>query len=125
MRSLIFAAFIISSIFVFASTGSAQGEDICREAGEAPTREVSRPGRRIAYVYGRIVLKNHGPGSGTPTVTVIYSDSLQPVLRQTVGRSGSYCFRMQGVGAKLRVEVNGVETAQKTLSDLGIGGQQE
>ena len=123
MRSLVIAAVIISCICAFPSSGSAQGEDICREAGEAPTREVARPGRRIAYVYGRVVFKSHGPGA--PTVTVIYSDSLQPVLRQTVGRSGSYCFRIQGVGAKLRVEVDGVEAAQKTLSDLGIGGQRE
>ena len=125
MKSPIAVAVIAFGIFIFASVAVAQGDDECREAGEAPNREVVRQGRRIAYVYGSVVLKGLSQNGELPRVVVTYSDSLQPGIRQLVGRSGSYCFRMQGIGGKILVEVGGVEAARKSISDLAIGGQRE
>ena len=100
MRSLVTAPVIVFGILILASVAGAQGDDVCRESGEAPNREVARPGRRIAYVYGSVVLKGQSQSGESPRVVVTYSDSLQPGVRQTVGSSGSYCFRMQGIGGK-------------------------
>lgn len=125
MRSWVIGILIVVAVFTVSSAAQGQGEDICREAGEAPSREIARPGRRISYVYGLVVLKGIAQGKDLPKVVVTYSDSLQPGIRQTVGRSGSYCFRIQGTGAKLLIEVDGVEAARKSVSELNIGGLRE
>ena len=125
MRWLAIAALVVFAFFTLSSAAIGQGEDICREAGEAPSREIARPGRRISYVYGLVVLKGVSQGKDLPKVVVTFSDSLQPGVRQTIGRSGSYCFRIQGTGAKLLVEVDGVEAARKSVSELNIGGLRE
>jgi tetratricopeptide (TPR) repeat protein len=98
---------------------------MCREFGETPTREMNRQGRSVPFIYGRIVVKGLNPGGKQPRITVIYSDSVQPAMRQPVGRSGNYCFKRVGNGGMLIVDVNGVEAARKSLSDLGAARQRE
>lgn len=118
---------IIALSFVLICTGlaTAQADDICREFGETPTREVDRTNRAAPYVFGRIVLKGIAPNAQMPRVTVIYSDSRQPATRLILTRSGGYCFRRQGQGGLLIIEVDGQETTRKTISDLGEPRQRE
>ncbi|CAN5549948.1 hypothetical protein BH10ACI3_BH10ACI3_28650 [soil metagenome] len=103
----------------------AQIDDICREGGEAPTREITRPGRRTPFIYGIVRLKGLSQNAKRPRVIAIFSDSLQPGLRQLIGESGNYCFKIQGTGAKLVIEVDGIEIVRKSISDMGIDRQRE
>lgn len=118
---------IVGLIFLLTCTviASAQADDICREFGETPTREVDRNNRIAPYVFGRIVLKGMAPNAQMPRVTVIYSDSRQPSTRLTINRSGGYCFRRQGPGGLVIIEVDGVESTRKTVSDIGEPRQRE
>lgn len=112
------AIFCVSSTF-------AQDDEICREFGESPGRDVGRDNRQIPYVYGRVVLSGYPPDAKRPRVTVMYSDTMQPATRQVVGRSGNYCFAKRGTGGILVVEVEGIETARKPVSDISVKGQRE
>src|SRR5689334_3680006 len=95
-----------------------QADEVCREFGETPTRE-SNKGRLTPYVYGKISLKGLNPDAKPPRVTVTYSDTQQPAIRQTIDRSGSYCFKKPGNSGTLVVEVDGIEAARKSVSDIG------
>lgn len=119
MRSVICTLIIGAAHLILAAAASAQADDICREFGETPTREVGRQNRLAPYVYGRIIIAGLTSTAKPPRVTVIYSDNSQPATRQTVSKSGNYCFRRVGNGGMLVVDVDGVEVARKSLSDLG------
>lgn len=118
---------ILSGIVVLmmSANSSAQSDEICREFGETPTREVDgRTNRLASYVFGRIILKGVAAGQ-VPRVVAVYSDMRQPATRQLIGRSGSYCFRRMGTGAMLVIEVDGIESARKSISDIGAVRQRE
>jgi Tfp pilus assembly protein PilF len=101
----------------------AQADELCREFGETPTREIGR-GQNL-YVFGRVVLKGPTSTSKKPRVTVTYTDSLQPATRQPVGRIGNFCFKRFGSGGLLIVDLDGVEAARRPLSDIGPVRQRE
>ena len=102
-----------------------QDDDICREFGESPSREIGRDNRLVPYVFGRVILSGFSAQMKRPRVTVIYSDSLQPATRQVISRSGNYCFAKRGNGGVLAVEVDGVETIRKPVSDISVKSQRE
>lgn len=104
----------------------AQGaDDICREFGETPTREVGRDNRLVPYVFGRILLRGLPDGAKQPRVTAMYSDNSQPAARQVVGRSGNYCFQKRGTSGTIIIEIDGVEVARKSVSDISTQRQRE
>jgi|CXWL01.1.fsa_nt_gi cytochrome c-type biogenesis protein CcmH/NrfG len=126
IRAAVGIVFIASSILVLVSDANAQqADDICREFGETPTREVGRDNRLIPYVFGRILLKGISTNAKPVRVTAIYSDSLQPAIRQLVGKSGNYCFQKRGTGGALIIDVDGVEVARKSVSDISSIRQRE
>lgn len=102
-----------------------QADDICREYGETPTRESGSQGRPVPFVFGKVHIKGLSSTARPPRITVIYSDSLQPAVRQVLGRSGNFCFRRSGTGGVLIVDVDGVEASRRTLSDLAATRHQE
>jgi Tfp pilus assembly protein PilF len=79
----------------------------------------------MAYIYGVVSLKGLSQNAERPRVVVTFSDSMQPGSRQTLGRSGHYCFRIQGTGAKIVIEVDGIEAVRKSVSDISFGGHRE
>lgn len=125
MRTFIVAIFALAFLLTFSIVGRSQADDICREYGETPTREVDRINRQAPYVYGRIILRGLVPNVKLPRVTAVYFDSRQPALRQVINRSGNYCFRRQGTGGLIIIDVEGIEAARKTVSDIGEPRQRE
>lgn len=127
MRSKYVIQVFLTLLFAFIGATFAQGgaDEICREFGETPTREFDRTNRLAPYVFGRIVLKGLAPNAKLPRITVVYSDSRQPALRQVISRSGNYCFRRQGTGGMLIIDVEGVEATRKTVTDIGDTRQRE
>jgi Tfp pilus assembly protein PilF len=115
--------FLIIAVALCSNAALAQGGDICREFGVTPNRDLDDNGRLASFVYGRILLAGVAPGSKAPQVTVQYSDTGQPGIRQRVGRTGNYCFRRYGSGATVIVEVDGLEAARRSISE-GLGNQQ-
>jgi Tfp pilus assembly protein PilF len=113
------------SVTVFAAVARAQPDDICREFGETPTRELGRDNRPAPYVFGRIVIKGVPPGAKPPRVIAIYSDTQQPAMRQVIGKSGNYCFQKRGNAGTLVIDVDGMEMARKTVSDIAGTRQRE
>ena len=112
-------------LFILVQSVSAQADDICREFGETPSREAGRDNRLVPFVYGRIVLKGLGSNAKLPRVTVIYSDSVQPAIRQLISRSGNYCFQKRGTGAMIIIDVDGTEAARRSFSDISNLRQRE
>lgn len=116
---------IAFGLLILAINTSAQADDVCREFGETPTREMGRDNRLLPFVYGRIVLKGVSQNAKPPRVTAIYSDSAQPATRQLIAKSGNYCFKKLGSGGTLIIDIDGVETARKSVSDIGGIRQRE
>src|SRR5262245_47447874 len=111
VRSLHVVSVVIAAL-LFAAAGDAvgQADDICRESGSAPSRDLSPGGQRLArFVYGRVILKGLTSDAKRPQVTVIYSDSSQPGQRQIISESGNYCFKRAGNNAGIVIEMDGVE----------------
>jgi len=105
-------------ILVSGLTVSAQADDFWRGFGLRPTSD--EPGARIAYVYGRVAVRGYNQTTPFPKISVIFLDAQQSQGRLTIDKAGSYCFRRSNSGGgTLIVEVDGVETARKTLSTLG------
>lgn len=127
MKAQVCITLAIIGMFVFSTEAVAQGgaDEICREFGETPTREFDRTNRLAPYVFGRVVLKGLAPNAKLPRITVVFSDSRQPAIRQIIGRSGNYCFRRQGSGGMLIVDIDGVEATRKTVTDIGDTRQRE
>lgn len=111
---------------LFLSGGAfAQADDVCREFGETPSREVGRDNRLVPFVFGRVVLRGLSKEAKQPRITAMYSDSLQPATRQLIGRSGNYCFQKRGASGTLIIEVDGVEVARRSVSDISNQRQRE
>lgn len=122
MRGSLLIAF--GFVSVFAVVSAAQADEVCREFGEFPTREIDRGNRSAAYIYGRVSIKGLSHDS-KPQVTVIYTDSVQPALRQRLGRTGNYCFQKRGTGGTILIDIDGVEVLRRAISDGGRGRQRE
>lgn len=103
----------------------AQADDTCREFGETPTREIGRDNRLVPFVFGRVIVRGTRSDGKSPRVTAIYSDSLQPATRQLIGKSGNYCFQKRGTSGTLIIEVDGVELARRSVSDISNQRQRE
>jgi tetratricopeptide (TPR) repeat protein len=114
---------IFATIFAFATVASAQVDDICREFGVTPSMD--SPFIHVPYVYGRITVKGLDPGAKFPSIAVFLLDSGNAGRRRlSVERSGNYCFRRSGGGETLVVEVNGIESARRSLT-IGAAQQRE
>lgn len=107
----------------FASYSNAQVDEICREFGAMPMLDA--PKLRAPYVYGRITVKGVRSGTKPPKITVIFSDSGQPAVRQNVDASGNYCFKRTSGDGTLVVEVGAVEVARKSVPAFGPAQQRE
>jgi tetratricopeptide (TPR) repeat protein len=116
---------ILISLLVLVCSVNAQVDEICGELGIIPS--LDSPFAHVPYVYGRVVLKGLGPGGKSPEVTVVFIDGQQSRSSWTVGKSGSYCFRLRSSSSRgtLYVEVNGIEVARKSLLSLGNAQQRE
>ena len=124
MKPPIRSVLIFFALIVLAASASAQADEICGEVGLRPTMD--SPGEKVPYVYGRIILKGHDPSAKFPKVTVGFLDAQRSQGRLTVYKSGNYCFRRSsGGGGTIIIEVEGVETARRSLSSLGPLQQRE
>lgn len=118
-----FSVFVILMFLVISVR--AQADEVCREFGETPSREFGTNRRLVPYIYGRIIIKGLDSTAKLPRVTAIFSDSAQTGVRQVLGKSGNYCFKKLGSGATLIVDIDGLEIARRTFTDLGARQQRE
>lgn len=119
---IVFTVLLVSGYTV---RGQGQADEICREYGETPTREAGSQGRPVPFVFGRVSIRGLSSTARRPRITVIYSDTLQPAVRQVLGRSGNFCFRRPGSGGTLILEVDGIETSRRSLSEFAAMRHQE
>jgi hypothetical protein len=119
-KRTILAAIFVLALFIAGANG--QADEICSEFGITPS--LDSPFAHIPYVFGRVVLKGFDPGAKPPKVTIALTGQ-QSTDRQILGKSGNYCFRIRGTGGSLLVEVNGVETARRSLPSIGGSQQRE
>ena len=111
-------------MLVFVGAASGQADDICGEFGFMPTLDAPR--LSAPYLYGRVSIKGKGSGEKLPKVAVVYQNRGQSPERITVGRSGSYCFRVGGgQGGTLMIELDGVEIERRAVSSFGTAQQRE
>jgi Tfp pilus assembly protein PilF len=127
MRSFFRGNLLLWAALLAAVPASAQAgaDDICRDSGQMPSREIGRQGKLAQFVFGRVIIKDLAPDAPRPRVTVTYSDIVQPATRQLLRSSGNYCFRRLGASALVVVEVDGVEVGRRSFSDLGDIRQRE
>ncbi|HEX2640903.1 MAG TPA: tetratricopeptide repeat protein [Pyrinomonadaceae bacterium] len=124
MRSTTCAVAIFLAVMFSTGTTHAQIDDLCAAAGYIPSMDPPFP--PVPYVFGRVRVKGSNSGSKSPHVVVIFSDRQQPVSRQVIGGSGTYCFkRSSGSGGTMIVEVDGEEVTRRTLPTLGPAQQRE
>lgn len=114
---------IVFSLIILTSNVNGQADDICAESGNTPSFD--SPFARVPYVFGRIILKGYEPGAKFPDVTITLVDGKQATNRITISRTGNYCFKMNGSGGTLIVEVNGVEAVRKSLASFSAAQQRE
>ncbi len=125
MRLLMCAAFVIVSPIWLSIGVIGQADDICREFAETPSREIGKNNRLAPYVYGRILLKGLSADATPPRVTVTFMNMGQAPVRQVISRSGNYCFKRYGTGGTLIIEVDGIETSRKSISEIDTVRQRE
>ena len=116
----------LTIVFVIASTmaASAQVDEICREFGLMATLEAPR--LTAPFVYGRVEIVTSEPNAKFPKVSITYTNRSQSPSRVTIGRSGSYCFKITGgSGGTLTIDINGVEVARRDVSDFGPAQKRE
>lgn len=114
---------IVFSLIILTSNVNGQADEICSESGITPSFD--SPFARVPYVFGRIVLKGYEPSAKFPDVTITLIDGKQATNRITIGRTGNYCFKMNGGGGTLIIEVNGVEAVRKSLASFSAAQQRE
>src|SRR5437879_281229 len=73
---------ICFAIIFLAVGASAQVDEICGEAGFAPS--LDSPFAHVPYVFGRVVLKGFDSGAKLPKVAVTLTDPQQPSKRLLV-----------------------------------------
>ncbi|MFL6467762.1 MAG: tetratricopeptide repeat protein [Pyrinomonadaceae bacterium] len=115
---------VVLVFFVFSSSGAAQIDEICTEAGLTPS--LDSPFANIPYVFGKVALRGFVASAKLPKVTVIFSDREQSEVRWTTGKSGSYCFKRNNAsGGLLVIEVDGIEAIRRSLPSFGPNQQRE
>lgn len=118
------SAFIFLTMTLGSLTVSAQVGDICAGTGALPSMD--SPFAHIPYVFGKITLVGFESGKNFPKVTIYFSEGQQTRERWSVDESGNYCFKRKNTGSgSLSVEINGIETAQRTLPAFGPAQQRE
>lgn len=120
LRIIAIAAACLAGVMHVGAQG--QVDEICREFGAVPS--LDSPWAQVPYVYGRISFKGV-EGGRHPTITVTLLDTQRNERRLTVERSGNYCFRRNGMGGILVVEVDGVEVVRRSLATFGSPQQRE
>ena len=123
MRPSIRAVWTLVAVIVLASAANAQLDDICAAAGFKPSMDPPFP--PVPYIYGFVRVKGPSSGPRPRQIVVTFSDRMQPMNRQVVGGSGTYCFRRNGVGGTMIVEVDGKEVARRNVPSAGIAQQRE
>ncbi|HEX6280292.1 MAG TPA: tetratricopeptide repeat protein [Pyrinomonadaceae bacterium] len=122
-----FRAFILTSVLVITgfSTGAVgQVDEFCKEFGFMASLDAPR--LTAPYIYGRIAILGNSSVSKFPTVLITYSNRSQSPTRQTVGKSGTYCFKItEGNGGSLLIEIDGVEVARRDVPDFGPAQRRE
>lgn len=123
MKRTISTIFAFAALFVFAGSGYSQTDDICGEFGLLPS--LDSPFAQVPYIYGRITVKGVDRGAKFPKVTITLLGNQQQPNRLIVERSGNYCFKSNGRGGTLVIEVDGVEAIRKTLPMTVASKQRE
>lgn len=115
----------VMALCLFGGTiANGQIDDFCAEFGATPS--LNSPWANIPYVFGRITFRSSDAGAKFPRITITLVDPQQSQKRQTVERSGNYCFRRTAnAGGTLIVEVDGVEAARRSISSFGPAHQRE
>jgi Tfp pilus assembly protein PilF len=102
----------------------AQVDEICREFGYSAT--LDGPRLSAPFIYGRITVTSDEKSPKFPKITISYTNRSQSPSRVTVGRSGSYCFKVTGgSGGTLVIDVDGIEVARRDVSDFGPAQKRE
>lgn len=108
MSSVFRVFFIAAVLFVLSGHSFAQADEICGES--AGSTWMTTP-----FVYGRVLL-NGFEGRKLPKVTVVLYDRSRSESRQTIDKSGYYCFRnTNGAGGFVAIEVEGLEVVRRSL----------
>ena len=112
MSSVFRVFFIAAVLFVLSGHSFAQADEICGES--AGSTWMTTP-----FVYGRVLL-NGFEGRKLPKVTVILYDRSRSESRQTIDKSGYYCFRnTNGAGGFVAIEVEGLEVFDPLCAAAG------
>jgi len=124
MKNIVFSTIVLTLALSFVHSARAQADDICGEFGFMPTLDAPR--LSAPYLYGKIRLTGVDASAKLPKVTVIYANRGQSPERITVGRSGSYCFRVSGgQGGNLVIELDGSEIERRVVPNFGTAQQRE
>jgi cytochrome c-type biogenesis protein CcmH/NrfG len=103
---------------------AAQVDEICREFGYSAT--LDGPRLSAPFIYGRITVTASDTNAKFPKITITYANRSQSPSRATVGRSGSYCFKVtSGSGGSLVIDIDGVEVARRDVADFGPAQKRE
>lgn len=114
------AAFLLGN----ATSVSAQVDDICGEFGFIPSLDAPRLG--APYIFGKISVTTANASAKPPKVSIVYLNRGQSPNRQTVSKTGNYCFRVTGgAGGTLIIDIDGVEVARRPVSNFGTAQQRE
>lgn len=114
---------LIAVLMVLAGSGLGQADDMCREFGTVPS--LDSPFAQVPYVFGRVTITGVEAGRKPPKVTIALVTAQNSHNRITIEASGNYCFRRSGSGGTLIIEIDGVETARRSLPGLGPAQQRE
>ena len=116
--------FLVSVCCLSTFSASAQVDQFCEEFGYRPILDA--PVLSAPYVYGRVVIKSEEPVEKFPIVNITYSNRSQSPIRQTISKSGNYCFKItSGNGGQLVIEIDGVEVARSQVDDYGPAQKRE
>lgn len=112
----------LASILLFlaaaVASSMAQVDEICKEFGYSAI--LDGPRLSAPFVYGRVTVTSNDPNAKFPKVTITYSNRSQSPSRVSIGKSGSYCFKVtSSSGGSLVVDIDGVEVARKDVPDFG------
>ncbi len=122
---IFFIIVLIASVLAFSpSTPAQSADDYCSEWGITPSFD--SPFARIPYVFGRVVVLGLDPSAKLPKVSVTLHDLGQSAQRQTLNKSGKYCFKLSSSSSgSLVIEVDGIEMDRRTLTTAGGAQRRE
>lgn len=114
MRQLIWDTLTLVSVLIFAGSSAAQSDEICGETGGSAW--LNSP-----IVFGKVRLHGFDTGGKMPKITVTLVPSQRSEIRQTIDRSGNYCFRdVDGGGGTIVVDIEGEEVGRRQLPSSGL-----